>query len=394
MVYDTDSSILFGGKQVIFMMDPLQLPCVKNATEPYLDMNNKNFNQKRLSPSDYIINDPFLKELFNKEKGNIIHFKGNERCKDKKWCNVLSACRTGFQECTEKEKEEYLDKLNEKRVSHLDCISTNEENNYNDIDQQYDILDTITTGIDKNELAKKYKENTKTTLKKITVQNINNGMINNLEREGGFVSIIERKPMITKKEFIKKKKNILENPGSLYVNSINYMDDLGGYYANKNESGFSITMRIVVGERVMLRTNAINSLLKNGSLGVIQDILITDGIVTSIMVNFDSIKDEGIIEIKPIIFEHPEISEIKIKAFPLIPAFAITIHKLQGQTIDSPLFIDYNDIPCKKTQYHLLYTAISRCKKPEDVYIISDRPITSEHFPVDPIMYQWYDDHK
>ena len=93
-------------------------------------------------------------------------------------------------------------------------------------------------------------------------------------------------------------------------------------------------------------------------------------------------------------FEHPEISEIKIKAFPLIPAFAITIHKLQGQTIDSPLFIDYNDIPYKETKYHLLYTAISRCKKPDDVYIISDRPITAEHFPVDPIMHRWYVDHK
>ena len=394
MVYDTDSSILFGGKQVIFMMDPLQLPCVKNATEPYLDMNNKNFDQKRLSPSDYIINNPFFKKLFNKEKGNIIHFKGNERCKDKKWCNVLSACRSGFKECNKEEEKAYLRKLNDKCVSHLDCINTNEETESVNINQMFDTMEIMTTGTDKNELAKKYEKNTKTTLNKITVHNINNGMIKNLEREGGVACVVEREHMITKKEFIKKKKNILENPGRLYENSINYMDDLGGYYANKNESGFSITMRIVVGERVMLRTNSINSQLKNGSLGVIKDIIITDGIVTSIMVNFDSIKDEENIEIKPIIFEHPEISEIKIKAYPLIPAFAITIHKLQGQTIDSPLFIDYNDIPYKETKYHLLYTAISRCKKPDDVYIISDIPITAEHFPVDPIMYKWYVDHK
>ena len=52
------------------------------------------------------------------------------------------------------------------------------------------------------------------------------------------------------------------------------------------------------------------------------------------------------------------------------PAFAITIHKLQGQTINSPLFIDYNDIPYKESKYHLLYTAISRCKNPNDVWQI------------------------
>ena len=394
IVYDTDSSILFGGKQVIFMMDPLQLPCVKNAAEPYLDFNYKNFDQQILSPSDYIINNAFFKSLFNKKNNNIIHFTGNERCKDKTWCNVLSACRTGFKECNEREKNKYLHILNEKCVSMLDCINTDEDNKCDNIDQIFNTIDSFTTGIDENELSKKYENNTKTTLKKNTVQNINNERINKLEKDGLLTIIVEREPMITKKEFIKKKKNKLEKPGQLYENAINYMDDLGGYYANKIENGFSVTMRIVIGERVMLRTNSVHPILKNGSLGVIENIIIKDGVVTSIIVNFDSIKDGKVIEIKPIIFEHPEISEIKIKAFPLIPAFAITIHKLQGQTIDSPLFIDYNDIPYKEKKYHLLYTAISRCKDPDDVYIISERIITEEHFPVDPIMYQWYVDHK
>ena len=114
------------------------------------------------------------------------------------------------------------------------------------------------------------------------------------------------------------------------------MDDLGGYYSIKEKNGFITTMKVVVGGRVMLRTNSIeHSKLMNGSLGVIEDIIIEGGIVKSIMVNFDGI-DDGPISIKEIMFEHPEISEIKIKAFPLIPAFAITIHKLQGQTINSP----------------------------------------------------------
>ena len=114
--------------------------------------------------------------------------------------------------------------------------------------------------------------------------------------------------------------------------------------------------------------------------------------ITGIDVYFEDIKE--IINVKHIIFKHPEFSEIQIAAFPLIPAFAITIHKLQGQTIKSPLFINYSDIPWKERQYHLLYTAISRCKKKSDVYIISERNITEDYFPVDPTMYGWYLQHK
>ena len=146
------------------------------------------------------------------------------------------------------------------------------------------------------------------------------------------------------------------------------------------------------GERVMLRTNQLDTRLKNGSLGEIVTIDTDHNDITGIDVYFEDIKE--IINVKHIIFKHPEFSEIQIAAFPLIPAFAITIHKLQGQTIKSPLFINYSDIPWKERQYHLLYTAISRCKKKSDVYIISERNITEDYFPVDPTMYGWYLQHK
>jgi len=384
LVYDTDSSVLFGGKQVIFMMDPLQLPCVKNSTEPYLDFNS-NFNMKKLSESDYIINNPFFKKLFNKNDDNIIHFTGNERCKDKLWCEILSACRTGFKECSKEEKSFYLKMLNNKRVEQLDCILKENDN--------FDLMNEMISGNNKNKIAEKYEKNTKTTLKKITVQNINNEKTRILERTNGLSYKVSRNPTIDSKEFAKKKKGFLEKPGQLYQNALNYMDDLGGYYSLKSDNSFITEMTILPGVRVMLRTNSIHDELKNGSLGIIEEINCKDGIVKSIMVNFDNI-DGGPIEITEILFEHPEISEIKVKAFPLIPAFAITIHKLQGQTINSPLFIDYNDIPYKEDKYHLLYTAISRCKDPNDVYIISDSEITEIHFPVDPIMYKWFCEHK
>ena len=115
-------------------------------------------------------------------------------------------------------------------------------------------------------------------------------------------------------------------------------------------------------------------------------------------VRIKKLAEEGklneVVDVRKISFKHPDLSFLTIDAFPLIPAWAITIHKLQGQTIDSPLFIDYNNIPWMEKQYHLLYTAISRCKKHDDVYIISDRKITEDFFPVDPIMYAWYIEHK
>ena len=392
LVYKTDSTILFGGKQIIFMLDPLQLPCVKNSAQPYLDMDNQYKYSKELMPSDYIVNNPTFKSLFNGELGNIIEFKGNERCKDIQWCEVLSACRVGFIGYPVQEKRKLLNILNSCRIDALECRKGDENDNVMGV--VFDMIDTITTGKDKNEIAKKYKENTKTTLKKDTVQKLNNERIKQLEDKGGKAYIITRKEQNTRKQFVKGKKKILPNPGTLYDQAINYMDDLGGYYSLKKDNVFQLNMSVINGERVMLRSNGVHPNLRNGSLGIIEEIILNNlGEVSKIMVRFDDLPGE-IIPVEEIIFEHPDISEIKIKAFPLIPAFAITIHKLQGQTINSPLFIDYNDIPFKEKQYHLLYTAVGRCRKKTDVYIISDKKLTEEHFPVDPIMYQWYVKHR
>ena len=38
MIYDTDDDKPFGDKQTIMLLDPLQLPPVKNSSEPYLDL--------------------------------------------------------------------------------------------------------------------------------------------------------------------------------------------------------------------------------------------------------------------------------------------------------------------------------------------------------------------
>ena len=176
------------------------------------------------------------------------------------------------------------------------------------------------------------------------------------------------------------------------------MDDLGGYYSYKHfdesigKNVIDTKFDLVEGARVMLRTNTIHKMLKNGSLGEVVKININEGVVDSVSVKFEKLNE--VVDVRKISFKHPDLSVLTIDAFPLIPAWAITIHKLQGQTIDSPLFIDYNNIPWMEKQHHLLYTAVSRCKKHDDVYIISDRKITEDFFPVDPIMYAWYIEYK
>ena len=395
MIYNTDDNKPFGDKQTIMLLDPLQLPPVKNSSEPYLDLDKRNYEARELIQTDYIVNDPTFKRLFNKDKGNIIQFTQNLRCKNQRWIHIREACRTGFHECPQDQKREMLRELNEHRICQVDCLETNEETqNLSNEDRLFDSLDTYESGVDKDHIARKYKQNTQTTLKKQTVEQRNNARIVELVKLGETQYNVSRKVQITEKEFIKTKSGGKQELRKLYEHSRNYMDDLGGYYALKNEDKtFHLDMSVVVGERVMLRRNGIHPKLKNGSLGIITQINLNERVeVQSINVLFDTLEES--IEIKEILFEHPEITEMKIKAFPLIPAFAITIHKLQGQTIDSPLFINYNDIPFKEKQNHLLYTAISRCKNPNDVYIISDKPITEGHFPVDPIMYEWYVQHK
>ena len=65
-VYEDEGDILFHNKQVVFLMDPLQLPCVKNSETTFLDLENSKFTPRELDESDRIINNPYFKKLFNK----------------------------------------------------------------------------------------------------------------------------------------------------------------------------------------------------------------------------------------------------------------------------------------------------------------------------------------
>ena len=396
-VYGDPGDVLFHGKQVIFLMDPLQLPCVKNAETTFLDLENQ-YGARELDESDRIINNPYFQKLFNKGLNNIIEFNVNMRCRDPLWRRVLEVCRENFRNCPFHEKKQILNFLNQKRIKYSDCLEV-ERDDEDQNDDIFDMMDNMENGGNSgNVIAKMYQENTKTTLKKVKVQEINNNEIDKLKRKGNSFVRIDREVMITFEEFKKQVKCPSSEKTKLYQNSINYMDDLGGYYSYKHfddsigRNIIETEFDLVEGARIMLRTNNVHKMLKNGSLGNVVKVNNVNGVVDSVSIKFDKLDE--IVNVQRITFKHPDLGMLTIKAFPIIPAWAITIHKLQGQTLDSHLFIDYNNIPWMEKQYHLLYTAISRCKKHEDVHIISDRRITEDFFPVDPVMYDWYIKHK
>ena len=400
IAYGDDSNVLFHGKQVIFLMDPLQLPCVKNPDSTFLDL-KKNI-QNELLYTDRIVTNPFFKTLFSKEKGNIINFKKNNRCQDVEWGKVLQIAREGFNNYSDDECKWALKILNTKRIKIEDCLEPENTNMFDSIFNDFSDAEEENGAVN---ILRMYRENTKTTFKKDDVHEINRREIQSLKKQGKKFEEVDREVMITRSGFIEKIDTFSGNnseKGKLYDDAINYMDNLSGYnsckiYDKENKkSRFETKFEIVIGMRVMLRTNSIHDMLKNGSLGEVVEInYSTDSRVETISVKFDKLEgDDKIVNIPRITFKHPDLSFLEIKAFPLIPAWAITIHKLQGQTIDSPLFIDYNKVPYKEKQNHLLYTAISRCKYPNDIYIICNKPITKDFFPVDKIMYKWYIENK
>lgn len=348
IIYDNDSRYPFSGKQIIFCGDPLQLPPVKNLEDPYLF---ENLNQRRiLEDDDYIVTDDYFKTLFS--RGNILHFNHNFRSNDPVFSELLFNARSGFNLCDDETTEKCLQLLNTRRRS---GENINKNSEYFD-NQLYDI----------------YNDSLKSTLKNDIVDEINDKEINQLISTNPHF-IYKRELLCSLNEF-RQINPMVKNPDELYNAIVKYMDSLNGYKTK---------FIAVVGERVMLRVNNLDPRLKNGSLGTITEI---DENECTIKVIFDNV---GELNVPMNTWTHPEYSYMKVKSFPLIPAWAITIHKLQGQSISSKMFILLNGCDMMKFP-HLLYTAISRMTDINNLYIIYNGVIVKEHFPVSNIMYDWY----
>lgn len=166
------------------------------------------------------------------------------------------------------------------------------------------------------------------------------------------------------------------------------------------------------GSRVMLVRN-LSHVLVNGSIGTIVDFLDpkdakncqylprdlrvqtnfvnnTDGSSGLYpLVKFDNEEDHKTPVLIPYIeAELPDYStegflEVSLRTLPLIPAFAFTVHKVQGVTIRSPVLLDCSSMwRC----HHIVYVAASRVQKFEHLRIVN---LLDHHVAVCPQAFQF-----
>ena len=108
-------------------------------------------------------------------------------------------------------------------------------------------------------------------------------------------------------------------------------------------------------------THNINETLVNGTRGVVIDIQenpivkLVDGTVT---------------EIVPYVWTHERIPGLSFKLMPLMYAWALTIHKCQGTTLDLCII----DVGSGIFEYGQTYVALSRVKSLNGLYITSLNP--------------------
>src|SRR3569832_837212 len=117
----------------------------------------------------------------------------------------------------------------------------------------------------------------------------------------------------------------------------------------------------------MLRRNIdINLGLVNGSVGNVIGFGKVGTIVKYVMVKFDNVKDVRKIERVMVDFWITKNIKIRRQQFPLCLAYAITIHKSQGLTLEC-LMTDLGE-SCFSAA--IGYVALSRCKEFENIYLI------------------------
>lgn len=128
---------------------------------------------------------------------------------------------------------------------------------------------------------------------------------------------------------------------------------------------FYSVLDLKVGTKVMCIVNLdLEAGICNGSTGIVKDILLED---KSVKVAFDN----GMTKlIKPHSFESENIPGLRIKQYPLILAWAITIHKSQGATLDSAMM----DIGRNIFESGQVYVALSRVKSLDGLYISHFEP--------------------
>lgn len=143
-------------------------------------------------------------------------------------------------------------------------------------------------------------------------------------------------------------------------------------------------LRIAINGRLMLRKNIdINMGLINGAIGILTRIEYSHccsnqdhenhSRPVELKIKFSFLAEEFILPLHTIIYENPTDSYLTaIKYFPVCAAFAITIHKSQGITVDNAIIgLDKVFVPSQT------YVACSRVRSLSGLFLISLPPVKS-----------------
>ena len=131
-------------------------------------------------------------------------------------------------------------------------------------------------------------------------------------------------------------------------------------------AGLQAVVQLAVGARVMLRRNIDTSIgLVNGALGTVVSIK-----AHHIAVRFDNIPERYRVEKVKSKFMVLKKIFVYCKQFPLIPAFAVTIHKCQGLSLDCAMM----EMSDQVFSPGMAYVALSRVKQLENLHLIAFKP--------------------
>ena len=140
-------------------------------------------------------------------------------------------------------------------------------------------------------------------------------------------------------------------------------------------AGLETCLHIGVNARVILKRNIdVDIGLVNGALGTVAELIYSQDLtrVLKIKVKFDNIKE--LIDIERITADYEQVRNVYVSRaqFPLGLAWAITIHKCQGLSLDSVMI----DLSKNIFEGGMAYVALSRARKLKNVFLLGFHPAT------------------